>query len=523
MRWKSIKDYNTHALKGNWQSLKKMDDKEILFASGGVNNDHRNEHFDQDFHITSLSLDGVMYPTRDSRSTNITKGILTVTEPNGITLFERLQEVFKESGSWHEHPFLIKIEFIGYDDSGNPKLIDKATRFVPVKISNMETDYQGGVTTYTIHVYLFCEHRAGDPRHSYVKAETYKGSTVKEVLDSIANSYNKEQEKQKSQARGSGPDDGSRPITHTVSNKITFHIDPKIANSKLNLHIANKTTLTKKVEKPISKNASDAASRFSESVRRDLIDVNAYNSNIKVELDKNIIRVEQAAGLIDVVEKILLYSDYTINQLNEPENIDPTKIGQQALKNPDNGWDYWSISFVKELLEWDNIRNTYGVHLHVYINEFNIMQPDLTGTTKTPGDGFPDIVRNYNYLFTGNNTDIISFDTKLNREFMMTVIASTLTPDGDQTITDPKNPKTASSGDEGSVIAGQQRNPAGASQTGLSQTDNVKQNQANTLLENLYQRTGGGLVSGDLQIVGDPAFIYQDGVAVFICCISIIV
>lgn len=510
MRWKSIKDYNRQVLSGNWQSLKKMDDKEILFASGGVNNDQRNQFFDQDFHITSLSMDAVMYPTRDSRSTNITKGILTVTEPNGITMFERLQEVFNTSGTWHEHPFLIRIEFIGYDDNGNPKLIDKATRFIPVKISNMETEYQGGVTTYTIHLYLYADYNNGDPRNSYVKAETYKGKTVKEVLDSIAKSYNEEQKKQKT---NSGPDDGLRSITNTVGNEIIFHIDERIGNSSLNMNIASKTTLTSKVGR--AKGNPNTSARFSKKKRTETVDVHTYNSNVRVDLDKGMVRIEQAAGLVDIIEKILLYSDYTISQLNDPENIDPTKIGQQALKNPENGWDYWSISFIKELLDWDDIRNTYGVKLHVIITPFKIVQPHLTGTTKTPGDGFPDVVRNYNYLFTGQNTDIISFDTKLNREFIMSVIPNTLVATGDQTVKDPPVTKASGQGDKASAIAGSQKNPSANNTTGLNLSDNSKQTQANTLLENLYQRTGGGLVSGDLQIVGDPAYIYQDGVAVF--------
>ena len=138
-----------------------------------------------DFFISELSFEGFAGNSRKTGNTNATNIQFKVIEPYSMGLFmTSMQQAAFEAGhkNFRDAPFIIIIEFRGNTQSGIPEKVMGATRYLPLKISNISMNVTGAGSTYNVSAFAFNE-QALSNQVAQVKTDvTIKGKTVQEVL-----------------------------------------------------------------------------------------------------------------------------------------------------------------------------------------------------------------------------------------------------------------------------------------------------------------------------------------------------
>ena len=127
------------------------------FASQYLNRNH-------DIFFEELDFTSVHTPNEERSLANFTKVEFELHEPYGTTLLERFKATAFNNG-YVDHldaPFLLTIEWKGYDSNGNPTVSDNQQgdtlkRKIPVTISRVEFDVNQGGTVYRVVAVAYSE------------------------------------------------------------------------------------------------------------------------------------------------------------------------------------------------------------------------------------------------------------------------------------------------------------------------------------------------------------------------------
>jgi hypothetical protein len=119
------------------------------------------------------------------------------------------------------------------------------------------------------------------------------------------------------------------------------------------------------------------------------------------------IRFPQQTKITEVIQRVMLASEYCISRLKK-----------EAVK--DGEVDWFRIDVQTQLLEFDPIRNMRARKYIYRVVPFEVSGAIFqNGTSATPGQAKLEriIAKRYDYLFTGQNNDIIKFDLQFNGQF----------------------------------------------------------------------------------------------------------
>lgn len=112
--------------------------KTCLIASGGKNTGPyvRNEHFTDDFYFDSLKMTTVIGLNNRSKASNAIEISFTILEPYGVSLLDRIINVAGdiEAPNFKAMPYLLEVDFYGYNDTGKATKIEKQRKRIPIKI-----------------------------------------------------------------------------------------------------------------------------------------------------------------------------------------------------------------------------------------------------------------------------------------------------------------------------------------------------------------------------------------------------
>jgi GH24 family phage-related lysozyme (muramidase) len=139
-----------------------VDRNRVLIASAGRHNDQtfaRNPYWTEDFYFDNLHFSTVMGFNSRTKGSNAITLDFTIIEPYGISLLDRLIKTCDDyvdiSGekkpieNYIAVPYMLQIDFFGYDqDSHEPKLIEKATKNIAIRLLSMDMSFDAKGTLY---------------------------------------------------------------------------------------------------------------------------------------------------------------------------------------------------------------------------------------------------------------------------------------------------------------------------------------------------------------------------------------
>ena len=474
------------------------DSRSLLIQSGGINNSSRHPLFGEDFYIDELSMNHIPPTTTRARNSNITSVSFKIFEPYGITLLDRLFNTAKDllgasNGQQYIHlPYLLQVKFYGYDDNGAPLgEIPQTTRRVIIKINNIDFEFAGGtgITEYQIEGVAYSNLVYEAPTVTIKHAVEVEAEKVKDIFEHEATTTNP----------ASGGFDVYIPESKTVETlglaavlnnqeKYVTSTDT-IQDSLLVSDFQNKGN---KYEFNLSPEIGDARIVYPE--KSDAFDINGLPMNtaaqqqyqnltkkVKVNTKKKLFRINAGTSIVELLNLVIPFSSFIDGEFNQDGNTRPLRWYRIIPTVLIQDWDSQSQQFT-HLIRYNVISSRV----------FGIVFPGLPSTTPTSSG----VHKIYDYSFTGNNKSIVDLNIKFNAAYYHHV---TTNADSSISITPTEqgnNPYAVRHRSSGA--------PAGADAV-------VPLTAGNDLLNNVLS-DGVDLLTVDMSILGDPAYILQNSV-----------
>jgi len=220
---------------------------------------------------------------------------------------------------------------------------------------------------------------------------------------------------------------------------------------------------------------------------------------------------KKGTTLADNIHNILLDSDYAMNLTN------PTK--EKEYKNT-GYFDWYKIDIIPELIGYDTAINkeVYTYHFLIFPYRMHVSQfPGIKNVGYNYDKLKQESVREYNYIYTGKNLDVLKFNLDFDNLFTATpmMFNQSETAPG-QTGTDSET-TSQSAYPENILEAVQQNRVATPKSTYANQKNNTsdvgvrptnRTQVAKALHDSLYNNPGAkALLKAELGIVGDPVYL----------------
>lgn len=151
-----------------------------------------------EFFCNSLEIESIISPSRRKGTTNAVGFRLEILEPYSMGLFlQTLQMAAYQAGhqNYTESPFLLTLDFVGYDQDGNPINVPQASKKLPFKLVGSDLEVTNGGSSYVVEGVAYNEGALKDATQSIPVDVTLTGRTLEDLLQSspksLANELNK--------------------------------------------------------------------------------------------------------------------------------------------------------------------------------------------------------------------------------------------------------------------------------------------------------------------------------------------
>lgn len=530
--------------------IKETSGLRLICKTGNTDPDNRikTDYGKFDFFVDNLTIDAVI-GLQQGYSTNSTTITFTVTEPYSMGLFSMsCQQAAWDAGhgNWREAPFLLTIEFRGNDELGNMALIPTTSRYLPFKWQEISMNVNQNGSIYQCQVFAWND-QALSARNSTLKSDmSIKGSTVQEVLQTGEKSLqavwnkrlqqlkedkildvpdeviiifptsvasNDKGEESQSTEDNTGATTGSASPSDSVYTKLgvtkstvnnTYVQDPK------NCNLIGKAIIGVGTEKTSDAPFGKDNQVYNEETK---VAVRANNTPAATETD---FRFRQDSTIPNAINQVILQSNFPHG------TFDPSSMSDEGYLK------WWRIDVQVYNKSTDANYPTTGVKPKIIVYRvvpYNVHNSSAPKNNNEAPAGIAELVnknvKEYNYLYTGHNYDILSFEIKLANSFSVSMAAdagnrSQDVKEAEKNGLEPAKVNTIS-------LKGSQPDkttvPTSTSYTDTkSRTDKQGGSGADTAATRAARvfhdavTRGQDMMTLDMEINGDPFYIAQSGV-----------
>jgi hypothetical protein len=458
------------------------------------------------YYIQDVEFTTVIGLNKKSKGTNMIEGDFTIVEPYGVTLIDSLLMASNSDGQFKNYlqqPYMLELNFTGYDDNGDPIGREYANIFrkrFPIKI--IECKFSVGVkgTEYKLK---FVPTGGGDAHSDQFRTLPLNVSITAKTVNEFFNGDPDAKPKPTLGLVGALKDFYAAEVSsqrRTVADEFKFVFDDDIGKSSI---VSDKLT-------PLAQGNPDGFKQ-----------TGAVAPGI--DLSKNTFNIPKGTTYTDIINKVLAQSDWLINKqlgLEKPEK----KESQET-----SVFNAFKVITGSTFLDYDKNRNTYGKLITYKIHQhptWKTDHPDLPQLS----DSTPYTSKEYNYIYTGKNIDIIDFKLQFDTTFYTAVNSYTKTNAATQTTKDTAKNEVESKlptflpslgflsqfipqlGQVPLVSPVRYHNVVGdqSNSIGMNIINRPAAQQSADILKSVYSAAGGDMINVNLTIVGDPTLIKQD-------------
>ena len=497
-----------------------------------------------DFFIDNLQLD-IQIGLENNLNSNVTNISFQITEPYSmgmLTIAMQYLAAKKGHKNWRDAPWLLTMEFRGNTESGKILSIPKTFRAIPFNIKNINMRVKETGAIYNIEAMPTSQATLSDSASKLSSDVSIAGGSVLNILQTGEKSLQAALNKRAALLVENNPN--AVPDEYII----TF---PKTLASKLP-EISEDAGATTTSRESISKLIG--VTKTASGYKQNADDVNEIGLAI-LNFDKSNAGTPPIGAHSDVYDpeaKTFFkgknfasgkVSDFKFDQ----KSTIPNAINQVILKSvfPNKALDgktddkgfvgWWRIDCQKfEIATEANLPIT-GTKPLVYV--YRVVPYDVHAskmiTVNTKGPGFYELakqtVKEYNYIYTGKNIDIINFNIYFENGFFTAMAADflnkgadTVTVDqlGDTAATDPNKEVVAPLG-EGNppeqklgVMPGIVRflkTLTNTDQKGGSGPDTPSVRAARIFHDAVTRSNSSSMTTLEMEIIGDPYYIAHSG------------
>lgn len=446
--------------------------KNLLFRSGGTGKKGVLGE-KKDYHIENLRFTSIIGQSSfGAKSSNNFDINFEIVEPYGVAFLSELIQLALLQGieDHFEIPYLLEIKFNGYDNNGNiiPNIPGSGPKYIPIKIINITFKITSAATIYNVTAVPYAHIPLHDLYDAFIRDSiSIKGQTFNELAADLFKYLNAAEIKKAEEE-------------NRIPDSYTFEVyDPELKSSRVGfLH-----------EKQGGVIALDRQSMNGEV--HEQIQINA-NSTIKSA-------IQALANATDFGAKY--------NTVGQPESEQDNQNRPYRLIK--------IIPVVIELGDYNTSTMRYSKKIHYKI-ETQKMYGFLTPGMPAASAAVRGWQKEYNWIFTGKNQDVIDFEADYNIQYFN--IRNVFVNDKGRVTGAISNPTP------GLFDRNITRTQAGGSTfaPGIRTASNPQTDQiynsfrgpghqlASDHMDNVLNNPGADMLQVDLTIIGDPDWIPQD-------------
>lgn len=465
----------------------------VVLRSGGTGNNKVRTSFEKDSNIyTEYFIDNVevmslIAPNPATRQTNASTISFEVLEPYSMGMFLQTMQVAAIKAG-HENylqaPFLLTVEFVGWDDNGNYVTIPQTKRMFPLMLSNATFNVTEQGSVYQVSAIPYNEVAFSDEVQMIQTDLDLEGGTLLEMLQTGPNSLASQLNSRELELENSGSkevgdeyviifpknrnsaeesltgasEDNSGATTQTSAPADAGGIREMTDKQKQDLFeaftgledgdipedfeseldkvlgiIVRRSAIGESIRE-FAENEENCNSIGMSKIAKSYLDTGKSffgkpafveskdnpgvwkRGNITISAEAKKVQFAQKTKIQDIIEELVLLSEY----------------GRQFItENPDsNGMKKWFRIETQVYIVPDSATvNQTGKPARVFVYRvvpYGVQASRVSAPTEVP-PGYKNLkkqaLKEYNYIYTGKNDDIINFDIQLNAAFQTAIMA----------------------------------------------------------------------------------------------------
>jgi len=438
-----------------------------------------------DIFFERVIIDSTNRPNEQRKLMNYNKIEIELVEPHGITLFEKLKAASWNNG-FQDHidaPYLLTLEFKGTDELGREISIPDSKRVMPIKITNAPMTFNNGVTSYNLTAVPWTEFAMTDrflyTRSTYTIVDKIKNffsaahPTLQSALDHLANQLTVAQ------------DDEIEKQLRATRDAYVIKIDPRVANPEDGTPLKNQGSSNYNINQTGGFKATVRPGMSIAKIITDLVKQADYYKNI---------------------------TDLVLRKWKTTTNVDTGDTADTDFMVP---W-FKVITNVRTLNnQLDSITKMHPkiIEFHVVPFKVHVMNFVIPGMS-LPLAKFARVKKVYDYVFTGNNTEVLDLSIDYKYGYFQARLSNNL-PGVAQ---DKMN---LSIGDKFARLVAQSNTPYPDGLLPLRSYPSIQSSakgyqrdlDGSPVLDEYFEyltNPRGDMVNVNLKIMGDPAWCGQD-------------
>ena len=492
-----------------------LSDKNVVIRSSGLGQTGNAPGSELNSHIRAMNLSSVVGLNSKTIVSNVHNITFTVFEPFGTNLLTDLHDAAVAAGhsNYLRGIYLLTLRFHGYSDDGKPNTNYGPKKFFPIKIVNCSFNVTGGGTEYEFQAVPYNAIVLEDTTNKITQPVNLKGATVGELLFDLQTQINKQQQivdgKMDTQfgIRIVGaPGNQDRIANELVKGtKLEILYNPGYANPQAYIMWGASINHDK-----FSQSATKVIQELTEEGKLNIADVEQGKIKFQDKWAERVYHFNRGTSVLSIIQAIIDSSDYILRQTATDK-----VMGIDVNANGEVPW--YKVDYKILPIETSDIGYHYYNIRPYYVDQFKAF-PDTVGGVKY---NIKKIAREYNYIYTGQNQDILDFDLQYDFAFFAATAAlKDNSPGGDDKRIAKGDVITQNYGqseegdkalDKGLVPV--QSKPSDVDDRGSTQGaergDVTGYRTSNIIKEQLSNPTAD-LINLELTILGDPFYLAQE-------------
>lgn len=533
-------------------------------GGGGIDQNRITNAFEEggnlEFFIDDFVMESIISPNQRTGISLGTKLNFKVYEPYSLGLFLQSLETAAIKAGYKNYlraPYLLDLNFIGWDENGNSRPAQKSNRKIPFQLTNVEFNVDSGGSVYEVEGIPWNEQTLSDSVQRIKDPVEIRGASVAEALSfgeqSLTAIINQKQQEiaekdelpvndlyvirfpksrvKESTASSSSPDPGSATVskensgnsnvikTSQYKSRIGDYFGAVGAQSNNNLYqtlVSEATTDVNKIGS--SRMVEDYNQGSSHPFPRGLYtydeEAQVYRRDgIELSLsdDERTFKFPQGMTIQKIIEEIVLISSY----------------GENATKALDKeGMATWfKVETECYVLDSDEVEDAAGRKPNVYV--FNVVPYRVHGSVSTSAnkgvvgaeERAKQVSKRYNYIYSGENKDILSFDIQFKTAFFEAIRSDRANQsDGDRKGSSSSRVQEDEKTEKGLDTSPGDINPSMTIESydidgnyiGGGSEQDAKKSLAKQF-HNTLLNSNADLITANLEIWGDPYYLPDSG------------
>lgn len=385
------------------------------------------------YHVRNVQLSSVIGLNSATVTSNVHNIRFTVFEPFGASLLDDLHDaaVAAGHGNYTQGIYLLKLKFYGMDDAGKPT-DSGVEKYFPMRIIQCDFNVTGGGTEYNFEAVPYNALTLEDNRAKIDNPINLKGATVGELLYNLQDQLNEQQRVQTNKEGydlkivgrpfnyGSTPgvadttvegyNVGLYEIPQLQTGKVPFSeilLTGGGEDSKLAIELF-KSTMN---HDAFSSAANKVTEELTPEGKLNKEDIEAGRVKFSDKFLSRVYTYNAGTPVLSIIQGIIDSSDYIMRQFKTEDtmNVDVNAYGEVPWYKIDYKW-----------IDANDSETPNKFIIRPYWVDQYVAMPDTDPTTKL---NVKEVAREYDYIYTGKNKDILNFDLQYNFAFYAAVAA----------------------------------------------------------------------------------------------------